>query len=58
MIDTSGYHFRIMIENKCKSDTEILYLEDNKEELTLFNKIRHVHKVNNHQTSDKLIAVY
>ena len=34
MINTESNHFGFMIEYKSKAETEILYLQENKEDLT------------------------
>ena len=47
-----------MIENKSRLNTEILYLEDKKEDLTSLTAVRRIHEVNNNKSSEKLIAAY
>ena len=48
MINPGSNQFGIMIKNRSKDYIEILFVRGKKEDLTLFNSLRHVHEVNNH----------
>ena len=49
MVITTGKHYEIILEMKGRKSMDVLFLENQKEELTSFTAIRKVHEVNNHK---------
>ena len=58
MLNTGSNHFALVIRSMVESDKDILYLNEGSEELTEFKAIRKVHEVNNHKSSEQLVAIY
>ena len=58
MLNTESNHFAIVIRSMVKSEKEILYLNEGSEEMTEFKAIKKVHEVNNHKSSEQLVAIY
>ena len=53
MVVTTGKHYGIILETKGRKSVDVLFLEDQEEELTSFKEtmlaIRKVHEINNHK---------
>lgn len=58
MLVTTGKHYGIILEMKGRKSMDVLFLEDQEQELTSFKAIRKVHEVNNHKKREQLIGAY
>ena len=58
MVNTACGHYGIELETIEKKDNEIVYLDDNEEDLIEFKAIRKLHEVNNHKGEHQLINAY
>ena len=58
MVVTTGKHYGIILEMKGRNSVDLLFLEDQEEELTSFKAIRKVHKVNKHKQKEQLVGAY
>ena len=58
MVITNSGHYGIKLETKDKKGNEIMYLEDQEDDLTTYNTIRRVHEVNNHKGEHQLIDAH
>ena len=67
IVDTSGGHFGVILETRkrtnssilfAEDDPGILFIEDEKKDLCSFKSVRKVHKVNRHKGKEQLMAAY
>ena len=58
MVTTNSGYYRIKLETQDKKQTEIMYLEDQEDDLTTYNAIGRVHEVKNHKGEHQLINAY
>ena len=70
MIDTSGGHYAIVLETRRKFDSNVLYLEDENQDVPVlfledkegdlcsFKAVRKVHEINRHKSKGQMIATY
>ena len=67
MEETTGGHYRIVLETRKKKNTNlflveedsgILFMEDKEGDLCSFRAVRKVHEVNRHKGKEQLLAAY
>ena len=58
MFTTSTGHYSVKLKVKKKKDGEIMYLEEERDELSHCRAFKKVHEVNNYRSADQLIDAY
>ena len=58
MIKAKTGYYGVKLETQKKKETDIMYLDDKKEDLTKYAAIRKAHEVINHKGEHQLISAY
>ena len=56
LVVTTAKIYGIILETRGEKSLDVLFLEDQEEELTSFKAIRKVHEVNNHEKKEQLVT--